>query len=72
VGACLLCDMSESDVALACCSCCVWGMQWLLRAVGEDHGWWWPLVTVAMQRRWTVVVDDGGGRGCSHGHSFAV
>jgi len=72
VGARLLCDVSASDVALACHSCCIWGMQLLLRAVGEDRGWWWLLVRVAMWRRWTVVVDNGGGRGRSCGRSFAV
>jgi len=72
MGARLLCDMSASDMALACHSCCIWGMQWSLRAVGEDHGWWWPLVRVAMRRRWMVIVDNGGGRGRSCGCSFAV
>ena len=50
MGAHLLCDMSAGDVVLVCHSCCIWGMQWSLRAVGEDRGWWWPLVRVAMQR----------------------
>jgi len=44
------CDVSASDVALVCHSCCIWGMQWSLRVVGEDCGWWWPLVRVAMRQ----------------------
>jgi len=63
MGARLLCDMSASDVALACHSCCIWGMQLSLRAVGEDRGWWWLLVRVAMQHAgwslWTMMVVEG-------------